>query len=337
MLTAASRAQADFLTLHLPLTEETYHMIGKKEFEMMKDGVIIVNVARGGIIDEEALYEYIKKGKVKAAAIDVFEKEPPQDNKLLQLDQVIATPHLGASTKEAQVNVARNLASQIVDALTKKIVRNAVNLPTVDEKFMEKFRGYLSLGEKIGSLLNQLSTDSIKKIRIEYQGEITNYDLSLLRSYILCGILMDEKEVNLVNAPLVLKEKGILLEERRKHATGEFSTLISVEVKGKEHISAAGTLIENSPKIVKINGFSVEATPKGVLLVCYNEDKPGIMGHIGTVLGRNGINIASMTLGRKRKGGPAITVLNLDEKINNKILKEIEEFPAINTVRLVKL
>lgn len=329
--------QADFLTFHLPLNEETYHMIGKKEFEMMKDGVIIVNVARGGIIDEEALYEYIKKGKVKAVAIDVFEKEPPQDNKLLQLDQVIATPHLGASTKEAQVNVARNLASQIVDALTKKIVKNAVNLPTVDEKFMEKFRGYLSLGEKIGSLLNQLKTDSIRKIKIEYQGEITNYDLSLLRSYILCGILMDEKEVNLVNAPLVLKEKGILIEERRKRATGEFSTLISVEVKGKESISAAGTLIENSPKIVKINGFSVEATPEGVLLVCYNEDKPGIMGHIGTVLGRNEINIASMTLGRKRKGGPAITVLNLDEKIDNKILKEIEEFPAINTVRLVKL
>ena len=329
--------QADFLTFHIPLNDETYHLIGDKEFEMMKDGVFIINCARGGIIDEEALLRYIKKGKIKGAALDVFEKEPPEKNPLLQIDQVIATPHLGASTKEAQMNVAQQLAQQIVDALQKKIVKNAVNLPALDEKSLEYIRGYLSLGEKIGIFLRQLIDGEIKEIVLEYSGEIINYDLSLVRANVIVGLFSEEENVNLVNAPLIVKEKGIKLREIRKEKADEFTNLITVEVKNSKKVSVSGTLIREEPRIVKIDGFSVEAVPKGYLLICYNEDKPGIMGHIGTVLGKRGINIASMTLGRKKKGGPAITVLNLDQGIDKEVINKIEEFPAIHSVRLVRI
>jgi len=330
--------QSDFITLHIPLTEETKYLLGEKEFELMKEGVRIINCARGGVIDENALYKYLCNNKIKGVALDVFEKEPPTGSPLLQLENVIVTPHLAASTKEAQINVACDLANQIVDAFTKKIIRNAINLPCLDEKLMEKLRGYFSLGEKIGILLTQLVDDNFKEIQIEYSGEIINYDLSLLRSHILKGLLYKDKNVNVVNSPLVLKEKNIMLKEKRSKSAGEFSNLITVEVNGTKKVSASGTLIQKGEeRIVKLNGFSVEAVPKGFLLICYNEDKPGIIGHIGTVLGKRKVNIASMTLGRKEKGGPAITVLNLDEGIDEDVLKEIEEFPAIDSVKLVKL
>lgn len=327
--------QSDFISLHLPLTEQTYHMIGEKEFEIMKEGVRIINCARGGIVDEEALYKYLKKGKVKGAALDVFEKEPPENSPLLGLDNVILTPHLGASTEEAQENVAVQLANQIVEALTKKVVKNAVNVPYLDEKTMETLRGYLSLGEKIGIFLSQMVDGEVKNITITYCGEIVNFDLTLLRHHIITGLFRNEK-VNVVNAPLFLKEKRIKLKEIRKESGEEFVNLVTVEVKNEKHVSISGTILEKTKeRIVKINGFSVEAEPKGCLLVCFNEDKPGIMGHIGTILGKEGVNIASMTLGRKKKGGPAITVLNLDQSINNKVLNKIKEFPAIHMVKLV--
>jgi D-3-phosphoglycerate dehydrogenase len=329
--------QADILTFHLPLTEETYHMISDKEFEIMKDGVMIVNCARGGIIDEEALVRYLKKGKVKGAALDVFEKEPIESSPLFEFENVIVTPHLGASTKEAQINVACQLATQIVEAINKKIVKNAVNFPSMDEKSLEKLRGYLSLGEKIGIFIRQLFDGEFKNIEITYSGEITNYDLSLLRANILVGLLKDEKKINAVNALLIMKEKGIKLVEKREKTGVEFTNLITVEIKNSKSVSVSGTLVRNEGRIVKINGFSVEAVPEGVLLVCYNEDKPGIMGHIGTILGQKGINIASMTLGRKEKGGPAITVLNLDQEVDEEVLYKIKEFPAINSVRLVRI
>jgi D-3-phosphoglycerate dehydrogenase len=328
--------QADILTFHLPLTEETYHMISDKAFEIMKDGVMIVNCARGGIIDEEALVRYLKNGKIKGAALDVFEKEPIEKSPLFEFENVIVTPHLGASTKEAQINVACQLATQIVEAVNKKIVKNAINFPSIDEKSQEKLKGYFALGEKMGNFLRQME-EYFKCIEITYSGEITNYDLSLLRANILVGLLKEEKKINVINALLIMKEKGIKLIERREKTGGEFTNLITVEIKNSKSVSVSGTLVGNEGRIVKIDGFSVDAVPEGVLLVCYNEDKPGIMGHIGTILGQNGINIASMTLGRKEKGGPAITVLNLDQEVNNEVLYKIKEFPAINSVRLVRI
>ncbi|MCS7179728.1 MAG: phosphoglycerate dehydrogenase [bacterium] len=329
--------QSDIITFHLPLTEETYHLISDKEFEIMKDGVMIINCARGGIIDEEALVRYLKKGKVKGAALDVFEKEPIEQSPLFEFENVIVTPHLGASTKEAQVNVAIQLSTQIVEALKKKIVKNAVNFPTLDEKTYEKLRGYLSLGEKMGLFLRQMLDGDLKSIEITYSGEITNYDLTLLRANILIGLLKSEKKINPINVLLIIKEKGIKLTEKRERKPEEFTNLITVEVKNDRTVSLSGTLVRDEGRIVKIDGFSVEAVPEGILLVCYNEDKPGIMGHIGTILGQKGINIASMTLGRKKKGGPAITVLNLDQEVDKEVLLKIKEFPAIKSVRLVRI
>lgn len=330
--------KSDFISLHIPLTTETHHLLGKKEFELMKEGVRIINCARGGVVDEETLCTYIKNGKVKGASFDVFEKEPPTKNPLLKFEEVIATPHLGASTKEAQINVSKNLAEQIVDAFTNMIIKNAINLPSLDEATMKKLRGYLSLGEKIGVLLSNLLEGSLKEICIAYSGDIIHYDLSLLRSYILKGILQKFEKVNLVNAPLILKEKKIVLKEKRCARADEFLNLITVEAKGRKKVSASGILTQSGEaRIVKIDDFPVEALPKGYLLICYNEDKPGIMGHIGVILGKKGINIASMTLGRKKKEGPAITVLNLDEGVNEESLKEIKEFSAIHSVKLVQL
>lgn len=330
--------QADIITLHLPLTKETYHMISDKEFESMKDGVMIVNCARGGIIDEESLLRYLKKGKIRGVALDVFEKEPLESSPLFEFENVIVTPHLGASTKEAQVNVACQLATQIVDAIKKKIVRNAVNFPSLDEETYEKLRGYLSLAEKMGIFLRQMVDSSIKNVEIIYSGEIANYDLTLLRANILIGLLKEEeKRINPINVLLIMKEKGIKLNEKREKTPSEFTNLITVKVKNSISVSLSGTMIGNEGKIVKIDEFSVEAVPEGILMVCYNEDKPGIMGHIGTVLGAKGINIASMTLGRKEKGGPAITVLNLDQDVDEEVLLKIKEFPAIKSVRLVRI
>ncbi len=329
--------QSDIITLHLPLNNETYHLISDKEFEIMKDGVMIVNCARGGIIDEEALVKYLKNGKVKGAALDVFEKEPIESSLLFEFENVIVTPHLGASTKEAQISVACQLATQIVDAIKKKVVKNAVNFPVLDEKTYEKLRGYLSLGEKIGLFLRQMFDSNLKSVEIKYTGEIANYDLSILRANILVGLLKEERKVNPINVLLIMKEKGIKLIEKREKTSSEFTNLITVEAKNSKTVSLSGTVVGNEEKIVKIDGFSVEAVPKGILLVCYNEDKPGIMGHIGTVLGQKGINIASMTLGRKKKGGPAITVLNLDQEVDEEVLLKIKEFPAIKSVRLVRI
>lgn len=332
--------QSDFITLHIPLNDSTRKLIGEDAFSLMKDGVSIINCSRGGIVDEEALCKHIADGKVKGAAFDVFEKEPPvTDCPLLKNEKVVLTPHLGASTKEAQINVAQQLASQIVSALTKKVIVNAVNMPSLDTDSAEKLSGYLSLGEKLGVLLNQLADGQMKEINITYTGDIINYDLSLLRANIIIGLLKGGAEkINSVNASLILKEKGIKIEEHRQESGGEFTNLVTVEINNGARVSAAGTIIrEGIERIVKINGFSVDAAPKGYLLVCYNEDKSGIMGHIGTILGEKEVNIASMTLGRNKKGGQAITVLNLDQGIDSTVLKRIEEFPAIHSVKLVTI
>ncbi len=329
--------QSDIISLHTSLTDETRHILSEKQFSIMKEGIMVVNAARGGLIDEDALIKYIKNGKVIGAALDVFEKEPPVESELLKMNNVVITPHLGASTKEAQVNVARDICQQIIDALEKKIIRNAINLPTIDGKLYEKMKGYLTLSEKLGVFLSQMSDTLPEFIVIEYAGEIVNYDVSPLRSYILKGFLERFYTVTYVNAPLILREKNIKLNEIKNESAGEFFTTITIEAKyPNESVSVTGTVVAEKIKIVKINGFDVEAIPQGYLLICSNDDKPGLMGYIGTVIGRKNVNIASMTLGRKEKGGPAITVLNLDSGIDEQTIKEIEQFSGIRRVKLIK-
>jgi len=330
--------QADIITLHLPLTDQTRGILGEGLFNLMKPGVWIVNVARGGLIDEGLLYRQMVSGKVAGAAIDVFAQEPPTCKELLALDNVIATPHLGASTREAQVNVARDICKQVVDALTRKIVRNAVNVPQIDEDILGRLGRFLSLSEKMGQFISQMGDGLPDSISIEYAGDITDDDVRPLTAYLLKGFMEKFQQVTYVNAQLVLREKGVRLHELRKESAGEFSSLITVATSfNNSEVSVAGTVVANAPKIVKIDGFDVEATPEGYLLVCHNDDRPGIMGHIGTILGKASVNIASMTLGRREKGGPAITVLNLDQEISEQTINEIGKFSGIRSTRLVKL
>lgn len=307
----------------------------------MKKGVRIINCARGGIIEERALCEALKEGKVKGAALDVYEKEPPLENPLLGFDNVITTPHLGASTQEAQINVARDIAQQICDVLKRKISRYAANIPAVDEKLAKIIGPYFILAEKIGILMGQLMPGNIMRIGIEYQGEIAEYDVSSLRNNLIKGLLKPSlgDQVNYVNAPLLAKERGIKISETKTISAEEFANLVSCKVETDNgDLAVSGTLLsKNDLRIVKIDGYPINALPQDYLLICRNEDKPGIIGQIGTILGEREINIAGMTLGRKKKGGLAITVLNIDRVIPTDDLKRIQEISAVKSAKLVKL
>ncbi|MCM8815119.1 MAG: phosphoglycerate dehydrogenase [Candidatus Omnitrophica bacterium] len=330
--------QSDIITLHLPLTRETQNILSDRHFSIMKDGVMIVNVARGGLFEESVLEKYIREKKVGAAALDVFSTEPPDCVPLIELENVIVTPHLGASTKEAQINVARDICQQIVDALLHKVIKNAVNVPSIDKEVISQFGGYLTLAEKLGIFLSQMVDRIPDILNIEYAGEITNYDTGPLRAYFTLGLVECFQKATYVNAPLILKEKGVKLIEKKRISAEQFSNLIVAEaiIDGKS-FSVSGTLVASEPRIVGIDGYSVEAVPQGAIIVCRNDDVPGIVGHIGRILGEKSVNIASMTMGRKVKGGPAITVLNLDQEIDKQTLNEIGKFPGIRSVQLIRL
>lgn len=332
---------ADYITVHTPLTPETKGLISEREIAMMKDGVRLLNCARGGIIDETALYNAIKSGKVAGAALDVFVEEPPKDRRLLELDEVIATPHLGASTEEAQVQVSIEAAEQIADALLGRGVRNAVNLPTADPKELEILRPYTILAERMGSLVMQLIQSGIKGVEVGYSGEITKYNVRLVTTSFLCGLLRPifAEDVNLVNAPLLAAERGIQVRETISNVPGDFSNLVSAAIEtddGKR--SVAGTVFsKRDARIVEIDGYMVEALPQGHILVLYNYDRPGLIGAIGTLLGKHKINIARMTFGRKEAGGDAITVLNVDSPVPTDVIKDVEKIENVTSARLVTL
>ena len=332
--------QADFITVHVPLIEGTKHLIGRKAFSLMKKGARIINCARGGVVDEKALLEAIKEGKIAGAALDVYEKEPPLDNPLLDLPEVIAFPHLGASTEEAQIGVAVEIAQQVIDAF-KGNVRNAANLPSLEPEVLKQLQPFLALAEKLGLLQAQLIEGRISGVKIIYSGEVLEYDVAPLTVALIKGLLTPllQESVNFVNAPFIVQERGIKVIESKSSITEGFTNLISVEVetdKGKNVIS--GTLFgKNDPRVVRINRYHVDAVPSGYMLICFNADKPGIIGQIGIILGNNKVNIASMTLGRKKAGEEAITVLNVDNSVSKEVLKEIKKASYIRDVKLVKL
>ncbi len=333
--------QSDYITVHTSLTEETKHLIGSEEFKLMKKGVRIINCARGGIIDEKALYEAMKSGQVAGAALDVYEEEPPKKNPLMELDNLVATPHIGAATEEAQRNVAIEIAHQVVDALQGRTLRNAVNVPSLEPEVYEELKPYLGLAEKLGSLQSQLLKGRLLTVRIGYSGEITNYTLAPLTTAILKGLLEPilREAVNYVNAPLIAREREIRVVETRSATREDFTSLISLEVESTEAKgSAAGTLFgRGDPRIVRLNNLHVDAVPRGYMLIIFHKDKPGIIGKIGTVLGNEKVNIAAMTLGREEKEGSELTVFNLDSSVPERALKEIEKIKEIFQVRLVKL
>lgn len=332
--------RSDFITVHTPLTKETKGLISAKQIAMMKDGVRLVNCARGGIIDETALFDALKSGKVAGAALDVFEKEPPFDNPLLTLDNVVCVPHLGAATQEAQVNVAVVVAEQIVEALKGGRVRNAVNMPSLDPKVLEELKPYLNLVEKIGSFHSQLAESFIKKIEVEYSGEVSKFDTRPLTLSLVKGILSKgmSESVNYVNALFIAKERGYEISETVSNSVADYSSLIKVTVKNEKgtHVLAGTVFGKTEVRIVSLDGNNTDFTPEGNMIWMAHEDRPGIVGHLGTVLGNNHVNIAGLYVGRQAVGGKAIAMVNVDNDVPEKVMAELRGIAHIQDLKFIK-
>ncbi len=334
--------QADFITVHVPLTKETRGFINKEVFDKMKDGVMFIHCARGGIVKEDDLYEALKAGKVAGAALDVFEQEPPPEGyPLLQLDNVICTPHLGASTIEAQKNVALAIASQVVDFLIKGVVRNAVNMPSVSAEQMSVLKPFLILGEKLGALQAQLVEGPIEEVHIEYQGDVADLDTKPVTVALLKGLLAPalQEDVNYVNAPIRAKERGIKVTESTTSETEDFINLIKVRVKytGGE-MTVAGTIFgKKEPRIVQIDDFRLDAVPEGHMLYIMNEDRPGVIGSIGVAIGEEGVNISRMYVGQEPAKKCNIILLCLDAEATDDLVKKVASLPHVLSVKPLEL
>lgn len=334
--------RSDFISIHVPLTNETRNILNEEAFKKMKKGVKIINCARGGIVDESALAEAIKGKIVSGAALDVFEKEPVQaDNPLLSLEEVIVTPHLGASTHEAQENVAVAIAEQIADYLTAGTIRNAVNVPSVPAELLAALNPYISLGEKLGSFQGQILKGGIEEVAVEYSGDVVNYDVAPITIACIKGLLdkVMDTYVNFVNAPFVAKERGIRVVEIKSSRPTDFTSSITIKVKtkGEENIVEGALFGKKEPRIVRIDKFFLDAVPEGYLLLLHNEDKPGVIGNVGTLLGANGVNIARLHLGRQSVGGEAVSVWSVDTPISKGLIEKILKLPHMISVRVVEL
>lgn len=335
--------KSDFITVHTPLTKETKHLINAESIKLCKKTVRLVNCARGGIIDEKALYQALKNGQVAAAAFDVFEEEPPKDQPLLKLPNFIATPHLGAATTEAQENVAIDVVKQVVDALLGRSIRNAVNQPNLDPETLKGLKPWIQLAEKIGLLYSQLFKSGISTVNIRYGGEPAKFNTAAATTSLLKGLLAPVcgDTVNFVNAPSMAKERGMTVTESKSDKKEDFTSYIEIEItNGKEKNTMMGTLFgESMPRIVRINEFQVDVEPVGVILFIKNEDQPGVVGTIGTLLGKSKVNIAEMSLGRHRKGNKtyAMTIINTDNEVPAKVIKQIEKFEPVIEVKVAQL
>jgi D-3-phosphoglycerate dehydrogenase len=333
--------QADFITVHTPLIKETKHLISHSQFEMMKNGVHILNCARGGIIDEDALYEAILNKKVAGAALDVFEVEPAINNRLLELSEVIATPHLGASTFEAQENVAIDVSHEILNVLREQPFKNAVNLPSVPAHVMKKVEPYFHLSEHLGSFLAQLSVGAHQEVSISYSGELSDLDVAPLTRNIVKGLLTHHlgHQVNYVNAPHLAKLREITIKEEKTSTNRGFTNLITVVVKTtQEERSVSGTLLNGyGARIVKVDNYSVDVVPQGHIIYIRHQDKPGVIGRVGTLLGTHDVNIATMQVGRTDVGGDAIMMLTVDKPVSSAVLDHLGELSEVVTVTEVDL
>jgi D-3-phosphoglycerate dehydrogenase len=332
---------ADFITMHMPLTAETKNMLDARRLSLCRPGVRIVNAARGGLIDEAALAAALTRGQVAAAALDVFETEPlPADSPLRAAPNLVTTPHLGASTAEAQEGVGIEVAQQIRAALLEGEIRNAVNMPSLDAKTLAIIAPHLALGEKLGRFLSQIAARRCDNLNINYSGKINEVDTTAITRAILKGFLEQAggSDVNVVNAPAFAETLGLKITESRESSLSDFAELIELTATAETGwVSVAGTFFGSTPRIVKVNGRHVEARPEGVLLLLENSDRPGIVGHVGTMMGQHGVNIAGMSLSRDVQGGQALTVLNLDSLPPESLVQELLSEGAIHSVQTVAL
>lgn len=336
-------AHSDYISIHTPLTDKTRGLVNKGAFKKMKKGVILINCARGGIVSEDDLVWAINEGIVQSAALDVFEQEPPApEHPLLQMKEVVVTPHLGAATDEAQENVAIEIAELIVDYLSNGAIRNAVNVPSVSAEMLKVLGPYLKLGEKLGSLQGQLSDAVPDEVQINYYGEISVQDVKPITISVLKGLLapmLEGVNVNYVNALHVAQERGIKVVESKITHHSDFASLIEIALrwKGAER-TISGTIFGHAhPRIVRINGFYLEAIPEGTMLYIHNEDKPGVIGDIGTFLGRSGINISRMQLGLSPHRPEATALYSIDAPLSDDLLAKLRDVPHILSVKQLEL
>ena len=333
--------EADFITVHVPLNAQTKSIIGAKELAMMKPTARIINCARGGIIDEEALAKAVAEKKLAGAAIDVFTKEPMTDSPLFKVDGIVVTPHLGASTEEAQVTAARDVAEQFVDVLAGRPARYAVNIAYVASETFAIVGPYIKTAQSAGRLLSQLTEGQIKSVHIRYEGEIANYDTNILKAAVLGGMLetISEERVNLVNANLVAAKRGMGVVEEKNPAPTNYAsliTLVATTTQGNTTLSV--TVMRNELHLVRINEYWMDVTPgAGYFLFAEHLDRPGIIGAVGTLAGSNNININSMLVGRLKPRGQAMMILVLDEPVSESVRKQILAIPDIYSAKMVKL
>jgi D-3-phosphoglycerate dehydrogenase len=335
-------ARSDFITVHTPLTDDTRGIVGADAFRKMKPGVRVINCARGGIVDEQALCDALASGKVAGAALDVFvEEPPPKDHPLLKLDSVIATPHLGAATGEAQVQVAVDIAHQVSEFLLEGTIRNAVNIPAVSPKELEVLGPHLSLGEKLGRLSAQLISQAPTEVTVSFGGEAANLKADAVIASVLKGLMSGflAEDLNVVNAPFIARERGIRVTEQRSREVSDYVNSLTVIVRtaaGQHEVSGA-VLSNRAVRLTRIDGFLVEAVPEGYFLMLHNRDVPGVVGAVGTILGEAGINIGGLELGRDRIGGTALSLVEVDSPVPPATLEKLKTVGAITSASLLKL
>lgn len=333
--------QADFITLHLPLTPQSRNMVGPRELAIMKPTVRIINCARGGLIDEQALDQALREGRVAGAALDVFAQEPPRDLPLLRNERVIVTPHLGASTREAQANVAIDAAEQIVSVLQGQPARYAVNAPLISAEMMPILAPFLKVATAVGRMIAQLAEGQMSSIDIGYEGEIAKYDLTALKAAVIGGLLQEisEERINVVNASLVAKRRGLRVTEHKDTACENYTSLVTVAVTTTAGVTtSAGTMLRGELHIVRVNEYWIDIVPKGdYFLFSDHRDRPGLIGAVGNVTGSADINVSSMQLARLKPRGQALMVLELDEPLNEAQIKQILAIPDVYTAKLVEI
>jgi len=332
--------QVDILSVHAPLTPQTRGMIGAKEFELMKSGSYLINCARGGIVDEDALYEAIKSGKIAGAALDVYSTEPPQDRKLIELDQVVCTPHLGASTKEAQTAVSVEAAQALLDYLKRGHIRSAVNVTGLPARLSEKDLAFVDLAQRIGALLSPFCEGGIEEVTIATRGSALQEVGPMLGRYVLMGLLQPffDTRLNIVNVPEFAQQRGIVVRNVATRGSTDGADILTITVKSKGVVhEIEGTIGQNgTPRILSIDGYRMDMVPEGQMLVIMNDDRPGVIGLVGTTLGQHKVNIADMTLSRQQD--KALMVLKLDEPAPAEAIDALaKQSPPIRLVRTVWL
>jgi D-3-phosphoglycerate dehydrogenase len=328
--------RADFITLHTPLTDQTRNILDAKALAKTKKGVRIINCARGGLIVEAALKEALDSGHVAGAALDVFEEEPAKQNLLFGHPKLVATPHLGASTNEAQENVALQVAEQMADFLITGAVTNAINSPSITAEEAPKLKPFVALAEQLGAFAGQLVETSINAVEIEYVGPIAELKTKALTAALLAGLLKPNiSEVNMVNATVVAKERGIQVAEIKRDAQGVYDTYLRLTVKGEGHTrQIAGTVFsDGKPRIIQVQGIEMEAELGPHVIYVMNDDKPGFIGRLGTMLGEAKVNIATFQLGRTKAGGEAVALVGVDSRVSPALLDEIRKIPLVKEAK----